>query len=126
MAYANYEGKAFRNGVHWHQGCNARLPKPDGKWFHAHAVVGVGPVRVGVQKNAPFCAVLRGSAWELTWAWDVEGEVTRHVGAGVYRAFLIEPHPSAAGVAVLVEPDGTVWTAVGAYEAFESWCEDDR
>lgn len=125
MAFANYEGQAFRNGEHWHEGCDAILPAGEGKYSHMpHAVVGDGSVRVGVQKTAPmlYCQQADG-----TWTSEVlRGVVTvRDTAERDLIAIGINPL-GGPGVAVLAEPDGTVWVALSAYEPFDDWCEKGR
>lgn len=126
MAAANYEGKAFRDGEHWHDGCGLTLPSGERFGHYAYAIVGDGPVRVGVRKTTPLLFRQRRDD-----TWDAEplygrltvspmGMVTPLVVVGIGT-----PHGGPA-VAVLIDFDGTVWTAVGAYEAWEHWCEEDR
>lgn len=115
MALSNYEGQAFRNGEHWHDGCGITLDSPGDRWGeYFHALVGDGDVRVGVRKTYALLAVRRDGEWSVS---HLEGrvEVDGHVAVAADT-----PGP---GAAVLVDPDGTVWTAIGAYEAWENWCE---
>lgn len=125
MALANYEGQAFKNGEHWHEGCDAELPSGR-DWPHTpHAAVGDGNVRVGVQKTTPMIYLQQPDG---TWTAEVlRGRLD--VMSRDHRDLVavgIEAPLGGPGVAILAEPDGTVWTAIGAYEAFENWCEEDR
>lgn len=124
MALANYEGKAFRNGEHWHEGCDAELPSGDDHPHTPHAVVGDGSVRVGVYKTTPMLYQQRPDG---TWACEaLHGSLTvRIFDDRDLTAVGVIPALGGPAVAVLAEPDGTVWTAVGAYEPWNNWCEED-
>lgn len=127
MAAANYEGKAFRDGEHWHDGCGLSLPDAEGGLGHyAHAIVGDGPVRVGVRKTTPVLFRQRRDG-----GWDAEplrGRCTVSP-AGMVSAVVavgITTPAGGPGVAVLIDLAGVVWTAVGAYEAVDDWCEETQ
>lgn len=126
MAAANYEGKAFRDGEHWHDGCGLVLPSGE-RWGHwAHAIAGDWAVRVGVYKTTPMLYRQRPDG-----TWDAErlsGRLTVSP-AGMVSAVVavgVETPYGGPAIATLVDLDGVVWTAVGAYEAWEHWCEEDR
>ena len=127
MAYSNYEGKVWRNGEHFHDGCNGevmqdRLRRDMEPWgeprkFMYHALLGQGPVRIGLRKTSPVLLVEHDDL--LFDPYGLEGEVRE----GGYRAhaYSIGNHATA----VLIEPDGTVWVGMAAYEAYDDWCDED-
>lgn len=126
MAHANYEGQAFKDGEHWHEGCNIRLPAAEGQYDHTpHAVVGDGSVRVGVEKTTP---MLYQQQADGTWTAEVlRGGFTIRDFADERDLAVVGVSPlGGPGVAVLAEPDGTVWVALGAYEPYDDWCEEGR
>lgn len=127
MALANYEGMAFRDGHHWHEGCDPILPSPGDKPSHTpHAAVGLNTLRVGVHKTTPILYI---------WDEQQQGWLAERLEGNLYPNVPGEPYASVVaigidaplggpGIAILIDENETVWTAVGAYEAFESWCEE--
>lgn len=120
MAYSNYEGKVFRNGEHHHDGCDGEVPFRfhDGQRHMFHALLGEGPVRVGLRKTYPM--LLIEGADGVYDGHPIEG--TLEVDG--YRAYAhsIGNH----AYAMLIEPDGTVWGGMAGYDAYEPWCEEDK
>lgn len=117
MAYSNWEGKAFRNGEHFHEGCDATAAVPDFGHYTFHAMLGQGSVRVATRKSYPYLLVENEDVFDMH---PLEGMVERDG----YSAFAHSVGNFAS--IMLVEPDGTVWTGLAGYEAYESWCEEDR
>lgn len=122
MAYSNYEGKAFRDGEHFHSGCDAVIPlrRYDGQRHMFHALLGEGPIRVGLRKTYPMLLV---EGPDGVFDEPVKKFEGQHEIDG-YRAYAHSVGNHVA--ATLVEPDGTIWTGMAAYETWESWCEEDR
>lgn len=120
MAYSNYEGRVWRNGEHFHDGCSGEVTLDrEARPFMYHALLGQGPVRVGLRKTS--AVLLTEHDDDIFGSEAFEGEWRD--GSG-FRAVAHSVGGHAA--AVLIEPDGTVWTGLAAYEAFDDWCEDDE
>lgn len=115
MSMSAYEGMAFRDGRHWHEGCRwGSLQSAFER--RIHAAVGDDVVRVGVHKTLPRLYIRD----RLGWA---ESPLEGRVDLPGYVAVGVETPGGGPGCAVLVTPDGTVWTAVGASEIYENWCD---
>lgn len=127
MALANYEGMAFCDGHHWHEGCDPTLPALGDKPSHTpHAAVGLDGLLVGVYKTMPMLYI---------WDEDQQGWLAERLEGILYPDVPGEPYASVVvigietplggpGIATLVDNNNeTVWTAIGAYEAWKNWCE---
>lgn len=126
MAYGNYEGKVFRNGEHHHANCDGevRVRRYDGKEHMFHALLGDGRVRVGLRKTFPMLLV---EGDDGVFDEPITEDFGQFDGAREVDGFRAYAHSIGNhATATLIEPDGTVWTGMSGYDAYDGWCEDDR
>lgn len=137
MAYSDYGGYAFRNGVKVEERTDCKIPGDDENGSMYHAVLGDGPIFVGLYKQSHFVVKLRGKELAPDAIADTsDPEAFQDIDGKKYvntDSFIDSAKPLILKVegftvilkwehtdnyyqyAKLIQPDGSVWTGFSGY-----------